>query len=233
MGDHMSLQDVSQDANQRDRFAYLVNSVPNRARDRQIEGREILEKSGYLPADQHILIQVLDRGTKSIGLNEKVDLREEGIEQFRAFSGDRIYAFTVDLRGYEWGASIIAEAELRGYAGLTEDHIFTLDRTDTPDKLIEDGSDIDFNDRGAERLKVVARPMVTVKVNNKPVTLRFGWHTGAEIKAAAIAQGVEIRLDFTLDEEKPDGDTQVIGDDDPTFISGGEVFGAVDHHEDS
>ncbi|OWK19988.1 hypothetical protein AJ88_35245 [Mesorhizobium amorphae CCBAU 01583] len=96
----MSLQDVSQDADPRDRFAYLVNSVPNRSRDRQIEGREILEKSGYLPADQHILIQVLDRGTQSIGLNEKVDLREEGIEQFRAFAGDRIYAFTVDLRGY-------------------------------------------------------------------------------------------------------------------------------------
>ena len=229
----MSVQDTNQDADQRGRFAYLVNSVPYRSRDRQIDGREVLEKSGYLPADQHILIQILERGSKSNGLNEKVDLREEGIEQFRAFPGDRIYAFTVDMRGWEWGAATISEAELRGYVGLSEDQVFALDRADTPDQLLEDGSEIDLDDRGAERLKVVARPLVTVKVNTKLVTLRFGWHTGADIKAAAIAQGVDIRPDFTLDEELPNGDTQVIGDDDRTFVSGGEVFGAVDHHEDS
>ncbi|MGB5901720.1 MAG: multiubiquitin domain-containing protein [Xanthobacteraceae bacterium] len=229
----MSVQDTNQDADQRDRFAFLVNSVPYRSRDRQVDGREILEKSGYLPADQHILIQILEQGSKSNGLNEKVDLREEGIERFRAFPGDRIYAFTVQMRGWEWGAAAISEAELRGYVGLSDHQVFALDRTDAPDKLIEDGSEIDLDGRGAERLKVVARPLVTVKVNTKPVTLRFGWHTGAEIKTAAIGQGVDIRPDFTLDEELPNGDTQVIGDIDPTFVAGGEVFGAVDHHEDS
>lgn len=229
----MSVKDTNQDADQRDRFAFLVNSVPYRSRDRQIEGREILEKSGYLPADQHILIQILEQGSKSNGLNEKVDLREEGIEQFRAFPGDRIHAFTVQMRGWEWGAATISETELRGYVRLLDDQVFALDRTDAPDKLIEDGSEIDLDDLGAERLKVVARPLVTVKVNTKPVTLRFGWHTGADIKAAAIAQGVAIRPDFTLDEELLNGDTQVIGDNDRTFVSGGEVFGAVDHHEDS
>lgn len=229
----MYVQDTNQDADQRDRFAFLVNSVPYRSRDRQVDGREILEKSGYLPADQHILIQILEQGSKSNGLNEKVDLREEGIEQFRAFPGDRIYAFTVRMRGWEWGAATISEVELRGYVGLSDDQVFALDRTDAPDKLIEEGSEIDLDDRGAERLKVVARPLVTVKVNTMPVTLRFGWHTGADIKGAAIAQGVDIRSDFTLDEELPNGDTQVIGDTDRTFVAGGEAFGAVDHHEDS
>lgn len=229
----MSVQDAKQDADQRDRFAFLVNSVPYRSRDRQIDGGEVLEKSGYLPADQHVLIQILEQGSKSIGLNEKVDLREEGIEQFRAFDGDRIHGFTVQMRGWEWGASTISEPELRGYVHLTDDQVFAMDRTDAPDKLIEDGSEINLDDRGTERLKVVPRPMVTVKVNGNPVTLRFGWQTGADIKAAAIAQGVAIRPDFTLDEELPNGDTQVIGDNDRTNVAGGEVFGAVDHHEDS
>jgi len=230
----MNIQDTSQAADSRERFAYLVNAVHYGARDRHIDGREILTKASYLPADQYVLIQILEHGSKSIGIDEKVDLREdEGVEQFRAFESDRIYTFTLDSRGYEWGAAAIFEAELRGYAGLSEDQIFALDRTDAPDKLIEDDSDIPLDGQGSERFKIVVRPIVTVTVNNKPVHLRFGWHTGAEIKAAAIAQGVDIKPDFTLDEELPGGDPTVIGDTEPTFISGGEVFGAVDHHEDS
>jgi hypothetical protein len=230
----MTIQDTNQEAEVRGRFAYLVNAVPYRSRDRKIDGREILTTSNCLPADQHVLIQVLARAAKSIGLDEKVDLREdEGAEQFRAFAGDRIYTFTVDTRGYEWGAPNISEAELRGYEALSDEQVFALDRTDVPDLLITDDSNISLDGRGSERLKIVARPLVTVTVNTKNVRLRFGWHTGADIKAAAIAQGVTIEPDFTLDEERPDGDPQVIGDNERTFVNGGEVFGAVDNHEDS
>lgn len=230
----MNIQVTNQEADSRGRFAYLVNAIPYRTRDRKIDGREILTTANYVPADQHILIQVLQRAAKSIGLDEKVDLREdEDVEQFRAFQGDRIYPFTVDGRGYEWGTDKIPESELRGYEALSEDQIFALDRTDAPDLLIADDSDISLDGRGNERLKIVPRPLVTVKVNTNKVELRFGWHTGADIKAAAIAQGVDIKPDFTLDEELPGGDPQVIGDNERTFVSGGEVFGAVDNHEDS
>ena len=42
---------------------------------------------------------------------------------------------------------------------------------------------------------------VTVHVNTKPVELPSHKVTGREIKEAAIAQGVEIQLDFLLTEE--------------------------------
>lgn len=229
----METQDVKRDAERHERFAYLVNSAPFNSRDPEIDGREILSDAGYLPADEHVLIQILEHGTRSIGLDEKVDLKEEGTEQFRAFAGDRIFTFTVEGRGYEWGAPTISETELRAYARLTSDQIFALERDNEPDKLIRDDQDIHLDRPRSEHLKVTQRPTVTVTVNTKPVHLTFGWHTGAEIKAAAIAQHVDIRQDFTLDEEKPNGDTKVIGDADPTFIAGGEAFGAVDHHEDS
>ncbi|MGN6683567.1 MAG: multiubiquitin domain-containing protein [Devosia sp.] len=229
----MDIQDANQDAERRERFAYLVNSAPFNSRDRKIDGREILSNAGYLPADDHVLIQILEHGSKSIGLDEKVDFKDEGVEQFRAFLGDRIFVFTVDGRGYEWGAAAISETELRGYTDIKSDQVFALERADEPDKLIKDDEDIDLNRPGSEHLKIVHRPIVEVTVNTKTVRLTFGWHTGAQIKAAAIVQHVDIRQDFTLDEEKPNGDTKVIGDDDPTFIAGGEVFGAVDHHEDS
>ncbi|CDX12282.1 hypothetical protein MPL3356_110423 [Mesorhizobium plurifarium] len=229
----MNIQNIDREADNEKRFAYLVNAVSYRTLDRRIDGREILTTSNHLPADEHILIQVLVHGSQSIGLDEKVDLREEGTEVFRAFHADRIYTFTVEARGYQWGWPTIAEAELRGYAGLNQGQIFALDRTDAPDMLIRDGSEISFAENGSERLKIIQRPLVVVKVNTKPVQLPFGWHTGLDIKKAAIAQGVDIRVDFTLDEELPGGDSKVIGDTDPVFVSGCEAFGAVDHHEDS
>lgn len=81
-------------------FLYAVNSTSYQSKDGKIDGEEILSTSGHHPADEHVLIRILDRGTVSIGLDEKVDLREDGVEVFRAFRGDRTFSFTTAGRGY-------------------------------------------------------------------------------------------------------------------------------------
>ncbi len=55
---------------------------------------------------------------------------------------------------------------------------------------------------------------VTVAVNEQPVQLAGQTATGAQIKAAAIAQGVHIQPNFVLQEELPNGTSRVIGDSD-------------------
>jgi hypothetical protein len=55
---------------------------------------------------------------------------------------------------------------------------------------------------------------ITVTVNEQPVTLRGDSATGAEIKAAAIAQGVQIQQNFVLQEELPNGTSRIVGDND-------------------
>ena len=55
---------------------------------------------------------------------------------------------------------------------------------------------------------------VTVSVNEQPVKLYGQTATGAEIKAAAIAQGVHIQQNFILQEELPNGTSRVVGDND-------------------
>lgn len=213
------------------RFRFVVNQQTYPNPDDRIDGEEILTQSRHDPADQHTLIEIKDRGTVSIGLEEKVDLRSR-VPVFRAFLNDRIYRFAVEGRGYEWGAGAIGETELREIHGIGPDQVFSLDGEDG-DTVIDDGADIDLTTTGAERLNVVKRRKVEIKVNTKPVQISRGWHTGAEIKAAAIAQGVQIKPDFVLDLEGEGGATRVIGDDDRIFIRGGERFGAVDNHEDS
>lgn len=71
------------------------------------------------------------------------------------------------------------------------------------------------------------RHIVSIEVNGGPVKIEGPRVTGAEIKAAAIAQGVPIRSDFQLSEELGERRTRVVGDDDVVTIHEGSRFVAV------
>jgi len=62
------------------------------------------------------------------------------------------------------------------------------------------------------------RDEVTVSVNEMPVKLRGRTATGAEIKHAAIKQGVLIQPNFILQEELPNGTSRVVGDNDVVHL---------------
>lgn len=68
---------------------------------------------------------------------------------------------------------------------------------------------------------------VTVEVNSKPVVLTEKKMAGAEIKAAAIAQGVQIQNDFVLQLERANGEFDTIGDTDEVHIRKGLSFTAI------
>jgi hypothetical protein len=59
---------------------------------------------------------------------------------------------------------------------------------------------------------------VVVTVNEQPVKLDGNTATGAEIKAAAIAQGVHIQPNFVLQEELPNGTSRIVGDQDKVHL---------------
>ena len=60
--------------------------------------------------------------------------------------------------------------------------------------------------------------IITICVNEQPVKLEGHRATGAEIKAAAIAQGVHIQLNFVLQEELPNGTSRIVGDNDEVHL---------------
>ena len=68
---------------------------------------------------------------------------------------------------------------------------------------------------------------VTVTVNEMLVRLRGHVATGAEIKAASIAQGVAIRPNFVLQEELPNGTSRIIGDNDRVHLRNNLRFTAI------
>ena len=68
---------------------------------------------------------------------------------------------------------------------------------------------------------------VTITVNNKTVEIVGPRVTGFQIKEAAIAQGVQIEVDFQLSQELPSGETRIIGDTDVVTVNKNSVFTAV------
>jgi len=79
----------------------------------------------------------------------------------------------------------------------------------------------------------IGKPLTTITVNKKPVQIMGPRVTGRAIKEAAIAQGVEIELDFELIEIRANGERGIVGDDTVVTINKNSVFKAVDGDDNS
>ena len=146
------------------KFLTTVNDVEFHFADPVPDGGQILGEAGFLPAGDHVLIQLLRHGTRSVGLDEPVDLRQEGTEAFRAFKSDCVFRFTISDRGYEWGSAKITEPELRRIAGVEDDETLVLER-DGVDKVLDAADILDLGDFGTEHLRISKR-FVTVYLDN-------------------------------------------------------------------
>lgn len=65
------------------------------------------------------------------------------------------------------------------------------------------------------------------------VVLEGSKHTGAEIKAAAIEQGVPIQPDFVLSEVLPNGKQKIVPDDRTVNVKDGDEFWAIPGDDNS
>lgn len=68
---------------------------------------------------------------------------------------------------------------------------------------------------------------VEIEVNSKAVIVPDREVTGAEIKAAAIQQGVEIQANFVLHQELANGTSKVVGDTDLVRVHPHMSFTAI------
>lgn len=74
---------------------------------------------------------------------------------------------------------------------------------------------------------------IVITVNEQPVTMNDKSVNGAQIKAAAIAQGVLIKPNFVLQEELPNGTGRVVGDEDPVHLRPHMKFTAIQPDDNS
>lgn len=214
----MSLDDTSPEVSGNERFAFTVNGVRYKGHDAVKVGRQLLQAAGFAPASEFVLIQVLRPGSKSIGLDEDVDLRGAGREEFRAFASDRVFTFTADEVGYEWGAGSITEEDLRDITGTPPGKRLVLDRDDEDDDIVEPGSTVDLAARGTEHLYSEKRT-VTVYYADDPFELERGRYTGTQLTTT-----FGVPAGYVLDLVKPNNDFQEIKPGDTLKIREGMRF---------
>lgn len=201
------LDNTSPEASGNQRFNYVVNGVRYTTPDGIAQARNLLQAAGFVPASDHILIELTRPGTKSMGLDEDIDLRGAGREEFRAFLSDRVFSFTIDERTYEWGAPTITEAELRDITRTPPGKVLILERGEQPDDLLEEGAVLDLAARGTEHIRTGNRT-VTVYYRDDPFELERRIYTGAELaRLFGVPEG------YQLDLIKPDGDFDEIAPD--------------------
>ena len=157
-----------------------------------LDGGRILDRARLRPAEDYVLIQLLLPGTRSVGLDEAVDLRQEGSRAFRAFKSDRIFRFTVDDVGYEWGVAKIPEPELRRVAGLDNDGTLVLERDGKTIELAPDDI-LELGDTGTERLRVLK--VVTVYLNTE-IEKKI---PGGTYKTEKLVRVLDVEAGYVLD----------------------------------
>jgi hypothetical protein len=181
-------------------FTATINGNSIRFSDPVPSARQILNATDFVPADECILIQVLTHGTRSVGLDETVDLRLPGVEVFWAFKADRIYRFTVDERGFEWGAAAIKESRLRTIAHVKDDDVLVLEQKNHPDHELGPDDEVRLAEPGTEHLRVEKR-MVEVFFKDVPYLIPRGVYTTEELMAKfPIEPGYLLNLKTPEDE---------------------------------
>ena len=181
-------------------FSIIINDRPLELDDPKPTARQMLVAADFAPADECVLIQVLRDSTRSVALDETIDLRGPGKEVFWAFKSDRVLRFTLDGRGFEWGAAVIAEPVLRVIAQITEGKILILERKDQPDQELGPSDEIRLADAGTEHLRTEKR-LIEVFFKDKSYELPRGIYTTEQLMAKfPIEEG------YLLNMKTPEGD---------------------------
>ena len=115
--------------------------------------RKILEKFGFISADEHILLHVPDDGRlEEIPLDDEFKLQRSESSKFIAFQADRTFKFALNERRMPWGDATVSVANLRAITGTNDDLEFVLERKNKRDKKLDEADVISLDDPGLERV---------------------------------------------------------------------------------
>jgi hypothetical protein len=199
-------------------------------------GRGLIQALGYKPAEDYIVLRYQPDGSlEEIGLEEPFDLTEPRENSFFVNKAAEMENLVIGGVRLTWTQANVTGLIIKRLARRDDPDLeVVLERDDQAPLIIDDEEEVQLSRPGLERFHLRKRTLVTITVNVKhQVDITRGWHTGTEIKAAAIAQRVEIKMSFTLSEDLPNGSSKIIGDTDRVHIKGGEAFLAIDDHDDS
>ena len=123
----------------------------------------------------------------------------------------------VELRGKAVSGSHIKTSAIEQGVHIKESFTLIEQLAGGATRVIGDQDEVQLHE-GMKFAATAKEHRITVSVNEQPVTLDGKSANGAQIKSAAISQGVHIQANFILQEELPNGTSRVIGDKDVVHL---------------
>ena len=163
-----------------DGYKLEVNEVVINLQDPMPTANQILQTAGFVPADEHILIQLLKGSSNALGLDESVDLSKAESMRFRAFRSDRTFRFTLDGVGCEWGQGTISESELRKVAEVEDNKALVREHQNEPDRTLNQNDQITLTDVGTEHIRTTSKA-ITVVIDEIKTQIDCGSHTTEQL----------------------------------------------------
>lgn len=134
------------------KFQVVIDGQKYGTDDPILTGRQLLDLAEKRPVEEHLVYLLGESNLlEDISLEETVDLRGHGAEQFLTFKSDRSFRFELDSRRQDWGAPKISESTLRKLAGVGEQYRVWLERRGQEDRLLERGEFVALDEPGVER----------------------------------------------------------------------------------
>ena len=166
------------------RYRYRLNEQVLETNDPVVTGRDIRAQSDLVPVSDYILIELGDRTTRSIGLEESIELSGDPMPEFLSFSGDQVFSLTINERGYEWGAEEIPVSAIRLHAAIPDDHELILDSEG--DRVLEDDDVVRLKGKGVERVRSRPAELICIIVNTRQKFVAPGRISFAQLVALAF-----------------------------------------------
>lgn len=136
-----------------------------------VTGRQLIKLARVEPTDEHLIFMVLkDGGFEELRLDESVDLREPGAENFMIFSSSESFRLVIDGERYEWGTHLLTGAKLLQIARKDGDAFNVWkEQRDRADEQIARSQIVDLSEPGLERFytRVIEYGPVTIIVNTR------------------------------------------------------------------
>lgn len=183
-------------AHDREKYQFSVDGALHSTNDNSLDGEQVRQIAGLAPASEFVLVEVMDGVARSVGLEDKVELKEGVVTVFVSFRSDRIYTFTIDERGWEWGAATITAADIYRFANISEDLELILDSAG--DEVIPFDGDVKLSNDGVERIRSRESKTVTIKVNGRRRVVEKRRHSYREIAAIAYPNPDFDKFNYTI-----------------------------------
>lgn len=189
------------------RYKFTVNGQEVFTIRQHATGAQLLVDAGFEPADDFILIQRLQKGSRIVAGNERPE-SDLGFLDFYAFGSGVVYMLTVDSIGIYWGEPAIAVETVRLIADVKPDEDLVRKGDAEPSDVSVIEGKIDLKGAGIEHLR-------TRKRHHEPETFVFYVDgieyktdqpslTGAQIFAMISGWNHENALMLESDSDGPD-----------------------------